>query len=310
MAYTILNQQIFTAAVAGAFAAMNGVALGNGGAPNLAAGYSQTANVAFAFAQAYDTGRGASGASALEIAETEALAYAAWDQRNPTASLNANTAATWAGLAADVLAAVNELLIIVGAGASNPPTAGANFGFITTGAASANGHTVAANILALIVLQAKFTGIFDYLVSAEEPAAAATEVITWVVTSQTGAGAVAVTNTTTAQSQGRGSGTQPTANSIEPQVNNAAGTQSVITGGGGELTQWSSAETIGTAGVGSKFAAGGILQNSVTDTTKAPGSLVPFTIGNNVFLILKITNSATDRVVQSINMYLAERTAI
>ena len=62
------------------------------------------------------------------------------------------------------------------------------------------------------------------------------------------------------------------------------------------------ATSIGTAGVGGRIASGGLLHNVAGGTV-----LTPFTRGNNVLLLLKVTNSATNRVVSNINMMLRER---
>jgi hypothetical protein len=173
-----------------------------------------------------------------------------------------------------------------------------NMCFITN-ASTTNGQGVGGpTIVALCSLVCRASGVFDYVVSAAQPAAAATEVVTWTLTSQTGSAAMALTGATVAAGSGG------TANGLGGQFGSAAaGTGIVITtGGGGELTFNSQASTTGTAAVGQAFSSVGTLHNSASATT-----VTPFTRGNNVLLCLKITNSATNRVVSNINMSLRER---
>ena len=154
-----------------------------------------------------------------------------------------------------------------------------------------NGQGVGGpTICALLSLTAKYSGIFDYSVAAAQPAAAGGEVVTFTLTSQTGTGALAYTGQSLA--------------GVGGQVSSAAaGTGiAVSTGGGGELVLAAPAQTIGTAAVGITFSQAGILHNSNAATV-----LTPFARGQNVLLLLKITNSVTSRQVSSINMRLSER---
>lgn len=173
-----------------------------------------------------------------------------------------------------------------------------NAGWITNGATTNGQGSGGPTIVALVQLVCKSSGIFDYMVSASQNAAAATEVVTWTLTSQTGTAAVVLT----------GDGVAPGSGGVAQGIGShvataAAGTGIVIsTGGGSEITWNSSAFTVGTAAVGSAFASVGTLHNSVSAT-----AITPFTRGSNVFLVLKVTNSASNRVVNNINMSLHER---
>jgi hypothetical protein len=179
-----------------------------------------------------------------------------------------------------------------------PRLPGGNYGFITADSTS-NGQGVGGpTIVAVVGLAAKGSGIFDWKASADQAAAAATEVVTWDVTSQTGVVPFASTGSTNAKGA---SADGATAGLVS---NGVAGTGIVITaGGGGELTQDHYVHTVGTAAVGSRYSGGGTMQNSVT----AVNTRTPFPLNNNVILVLKITNSATNRVVSNINMSLSER---
>ena len=76
----------------------------------------------------------------------------------------------------------------------------------------------------------------------------------------------------------------------------------ITTGGGGELVLAAPAVTVGTAAVGATFSQSGLLHNSNVATV-----ITPFARGQSVLLLLKITNSATSRVVSSISMSIRER---
>jgi hypothetical protein len=183
----------------------------------------------------------------------------------------------------------NQLIALMSTAGSLPNT-DPNAAFILNAATTNGQGSGGPTIVALVSLVCKASGIFDWSISAAQPAAAATEVVTWTATSQTGAAALAFTGNT-AVGQGGQVGTA------------AAGTGIVVsTGGGGELTVAAPVTTVGTAAVGAFFAAQGTLHNVAGGTV-----LTPFARGNNVLLLLKITNSATNRVVSSINMTLRER---
>lgn len=174
--------------------------------------------------------------------------------------------------------------------ASTLPAADPNMALLQN-AATTNGQGVGGpTICALLSLTAKYSGVFDYSVAAAQPAAAGAEVATFTLTSQTGAAALAFTGQTAA--------------GVGGQISTAAaGTGIVVTtGGGGELVLGAPAFTVGTAAAGASFAQSGILHNSNVATV-----ITPFARGNNVILLLKITNSATSRVVSSISMSLRER---
>lgn len=167
---------------------------------------------------------------------------------------------------------------------------------VTTNPEGAGGPT----IVALVKTTVKASGIFLWSVSADAAAVAA-DVGTWTVTSQSGAGAV----TSTGGGAPGGVIEGKTGSSFSALVATAvAGTGIVITaGGGGELTQYTRAETEATAGANDTVSASGIMQNSVT---AAAGANVPFGSGVNVFLVLKYTNSVANRAITSINMSLLE----
>jgi hypothetical protein len=293
MAYTPLNQAIFQAAMAGAMAGATGDGIGSGTAPALVAGYSAYALAAFAYAQAYDTNRGSATSGSLENLTTELESLSAFRNRNPTSVVNANVPATWTPLAADVLAAVQEAVTVAGGNTSGVPGNRAwATDQVTTNGQGVGGPTI---VLALSLI-ARGSGIFRWSASAEQAAAAATEVLTWTVTTQTGAAALALAGGTNVTS-----GFAPAGGAAQ-FASAAAGTGiTVTTGGGGELTAVSEAITIGTAAVGGYFGAGGLVMNG--GTAAAP---VPFTQGDNVLLLVKVTNSATNRVVASMNASLEE----
>ena len=169
------------------------------------------------------------------------------------------------------------------------PPADPNMAFMQN-ATTTNGQGVTGpTICALLSLTAKYSGVFDYSFAASQ-AAAATEVATFTLTSQTGSGALAFTG--------------QSASGVGGQVSSAvAGTGiAVSTGGGGELVLASSAFTVATAGAGASYAQSGVLHNSITATV-----VTPFARGQNVLLLLKITNSVTNRQVTGISMSLRER---
>ncbi len=153
--------------------------------------------------------------------------------------------------------------------------------------ATTNGMGVGGpTIVALAVLTVKASGIFDYSVVAQMSAAAATETVVWTVTGQTGTGTPTFTGNTAA-----GVGCQ--------NATGAAGTPIAITaGGGGEFTLHSSAKVIGTAATGDQFSASGTLSNDAVSAT----AITPFARGNNVFLILKVTEGVNHPVVWSLSL--------
>jgi len=175
-------------------------------------------------------------------------------------------------------------------GAAVSPAADPNMALLQN-VATTNGQGVGGpTICALLSLTCKYSGIFDYSVAAAQPAAAGAEVATFTLTSQTGAAALAFTG--------------QTATGVGGQLSTGvAGTGIVVsTGGGGELVLAAPSFTVGTAAAGASFAQSGILHNSNVATV-----ITPFARGQNVLLLLKITNSATSRVVSSISMSLRER---
>jgi hypothetical protein len=290
MSYTPLNQSIFQAAFAASYAGMNGEGIGSGTAPSIAGLYSSTANVAFAFAQSYDTNRGSAAASTAEILDTESMCYSAWFQRNPTSVIGATTPATWTGLSADILAAINEGLAVV-AGSTLPSITGNRAWItfqITTNSQGAGGPT----ILALVQLVTVGSGIFRWAAGGAAGAVAA-DISTWDVTSQTGTGAFTTTGGTQVTAA-KGNGV---AESQSLFASGAAGTGIVITAGGGTLQTLSTkAITVGTAYVGDKFSDSGLVYNAGA----------PFPVGSNVALSLQYTNSVANRAITSLNLYLEE----
>ena len=116
----------------------------------------------------------------------------------------------------------------------------------------------------------------------------------------TGAGAVTTTGSGAATAGLAG----PAATSISQLIDTAAsGTGIAVTGGGGgALTQYTRAVTLGTAAVGDTFTAWGIAQNTVTSLVRTP-----FTLGNNVFLLLNYSNSdAANVAITGMSMGLIE----
>jgi hypothetical protein len=169
----------------------------------------------------------------------------------------------------------------------------------TTNAEGSGGPTTCA----LVCVTAQASGIFMWYASAVSAAAAA-DVSTWSVTSQTGTGAATTTGGGAPTGYFYGPPYIETAPASAPLVATAiAGTGIVITAGGGSSKiQYSRAQTIGTAAVDDSFSAFGIMQNSLT----ALGARVPFTRGSNVFLLLNYTNSVANRAVSDINLGIVE----
>lgn len=187
--------------------------------------------------------------------------------------------------------AITQLALVALLSASaNLPSGDTNAALIsnqsTTNAQGSGGPT----IIALVQLVCKASGIFDWAVAASSAAAAAADVSTWTVTTQTGTGTPTYTGNTAIGVGGQ-------------FASGSAGTGIAITaGGGGELTLASLAKTIGTAAVGDTIAASGACQNVAGGTT-----LTPFTRGNNVFLLLKYTNSVANRAITGMSLSLRER---
>jgi hypothetical protein len=146
--------------------------------------------------------------------------------------------------------------------------------------------------VALVQAVARGSGVFRFAVAGVQAAAAATEVVTWAASYEAGSGAVTTTGGTTTALGNKGSG-------VALYASAGAGTGIVVTAGGGsdEVLE-SSAETLGTLYVGSKFSTSGLFWDNVNGK--------PFAAGTNVIIKLKITNSATNRVVSGMNVSLEE----
>lgn len=175
-------------------------------------------------------------------------------------------------------------------GAALLPAGDPNLAFMTAASPTNAEGSGGPTIVALVQLVCKASGVFDWSVSGSAAAAAAADVSTWTVTSQTGTGTPTYT----------GNG----ASGVGGQVATAAaGTGIAITaGGGGSLTQYVGAKTVGTAAVGDTICATGTMHNSVSASV-----VTPFTRGNNVFLVLSYTNSAANRALSNLCLRLSER---
>jgi len=162
--------------------------------------------------------------------------------------------------------------------------------------ATTNGQGVGGpTIVGVVSVPCKGSGIFLATVKCSQAAAAATEVVTMTVTGQTGAGALTING-------GVGAGTlgpAPAGGYANVTGGNAGNGLVIAAGGGGEFTIDTQAITVGTAAVGATFSWSGIIQNQFAAVEQ------PFTRGNNVLLVCKITNSATNRVC-NLSMSIAE----
>jgi hypothetical protein len=143
--YTIKNQQLFGACYAGALSGMLGQGLGSDTVSVTAAQYAQAAQIAFAYAQEFDTITAAGPQSSLVYDSLLTLSEEAFRDRNPTGASAATlttltTPATWLPLVNGLTAVLTESAAVVTAGASNPPTGGGN--------ATLNGKNAAATALA------------------------------------------------------------------------------------------------------------------------------------------------------------------
>jgi hypothetical protein len=127
MAYNIQNTSIFNAVAGSAMAGMIGAGAGSSQANTTAGNYAANATVAIAFAEAYDTGRGAAAPSTYEVTLTSQLVQAAFNGRDCNTA-QSDTAAFWTtnGEPAAILAAVNEGIAVYTAVVGVAPAGQAN----------------------------------------------------------------------------------------------------------------------------------------------------------------------------------------
>ena len=192
------------------------------------------------------------------------------------------------------------MLALQGAGGGILEAGLGNYVTIQAQAPTNSQGATAATTVALVRTTAKASGIFFWYATANTAAVAAELVNTWSGQTQTGAGAVTTTGSGAATAGLAG----PAATSISQLIDTAAsGTGIAVTGGGGgALTQYTRAVTLGTAAVGDTFTAWGIAQNTVTSLVRTP-----FTLGNNVFLLLNYSNSdAANIAITGMSMGLIE----
>ena len=173
--------------------------------------------------------------------------------------------------------------------AAQMPVGDPNLALLTnvspTNAQGAGGPTC----VALLTLVSKYSGVFDFTVSGLAAAAAA-DVSTWSIITQTGLVAPTYTGATPSGVSGQLS-------------TGAAGTGiALATGGGGLLTQSSQSITIGTGATGDRFSPAGLIHNSVT-----AGIITPFARGSYVILQLSYTNTVASRALSGLCMSLRER---
>ena len=173
--------------------------------------------------------------------------------------------------------------------AAQMPVGDPNLALLTnvspTNAQGAGGPTC----VALLTLVSKYSGVFDFTVSGLSAAAAA-DVSTWSIITQTGLVAPTYTGAT--------------ASGVSGQLSTgAAGTGiALATGGGGLLTQTAQSITVGTGATGDRFSTAGMLHNSVT-----AGVITPFARGSSVVLQLSYTNTVASRALSGLCMSLRER---
>ena len=193
------------------------------------------------------------------------------------------------------------MLALQGAGGGILEAGLGNYVTIQAQAPTNSQGATAATTVALVRTTAKASGIFFWYATANAAAVAPADLInTWSVQTQTGAGAVTTTGSGAATAGLAG----PAATSISQLIDTAAsGTGIAVTGGGGgALTQYTRAVTLGTLAVGDTFTAWGIAQNTVTSLVRTP-----FTLGNNVFLLLNYSNSdAANVAITGMSMGLIE----
>lgn len=298
MAYTPNNLAVYTQAFSGAVAGLLGQSTPLG---TTRGQYTKTINIAGAWAQEVDTKwNTADDPDSFENAEIFAFSNDLFQVYEPqpdtgTTGIGSSTnPATYANTALDLLAVLADgETYLDGQGIAPPSINESNLGWMndqaTTNGQGDGGPTTVAIVQAVV----RGSGIFRWAVSGAQPAAAGTEVVTWRASYETGVGAVTTTGGTAATlgEAAVGGKTQ--------YASAATGTGIVVTAGGGaDEALASEAGTVGTAAVGSSFAASGILQNNVAGT--------PFAQGSNVILKLGLTNSATNRVVSSMNVSLEE----
>jgi hypothetical protein len=294
MAYTPNNSTVYLQAFSGAVAGL----LGQSTPLTTTRGqYTDTIDIAGAWAQAFDTEWGvATNPDAFEAAEILTFSNDLFQVLEPqpntgtTGAGSSTNPTTYTATAAALMEVLTEAETYLAASATigNLYNKGWMNDQTTTNGQGVGGPTT----VAIVQATARGSGIFRFNAAAAQAAAAAAEVVTWDVSYEEGTGVVTATGGTAATLGGKSSGEVLYASA-------AAGTGIVITAGGGTNEQLASeATTIGTAAVGSDFAAGGLFWNNVTN--------LPFAAGTNVILKLRITNSATNRVVSSINVALEE----
>jgi hypothetical protein len=108
MAYTPLNPAVFIAAYAGALSGM--LTEGRHNTSSVPVDYADSCDVALAYAEEYDTNRGAAASSTMENELTQTLSKGVWAERNPNPTVNPGllTPATHLIDCAAVLAMITE----------------------------------------------------------------------------------------------------------------------------------------------------------------------------------------------------------
>jgi hypothetical protein len=302
--YTPLNDYVFNSAFAGAMAGMCGQGMGSSQAPNTAASYAVMANAASAFAQSYDTNRGAGATTDLEARQTEFMCYVAWSARTPTlaTALNDNDPSTWTGLSADILAAVNEGLTVI---SELLPATYFSQGLLPTNYAFCNGATslptaptAGMNLcIGAALVKATANTYFRGYCKVSAGGFTAADTVDFSVQTQTSAIAIALGNATQA---GPGTGTGGAF------VSNAAAGITVTAGGGGTAVQNDDGvRIIDATDLGYAYEWSNIFDNSTANTAYGNGA---FTSGNSVLLQVMENRSAHTNTFSGFSIGLEQLT--
>jgi hypothetical protein len=300
--YTPLNGYIFNAAFAGAMAGMCGQGMGSSQAPNTAASYAVMANAASAFAQSYDTNRGADSTTDLEVRQTEFMCQVAWSARNPTLATAPNTPATWTGLSADILAAVNEGLTVLSAllpaAYFSPELLPTNYAFCNGATSLPIAPTAAMNLcIGAALVNATANTYFRGYCKVSAGGFTAGDTVDFSVQTQTSATAITLGNATKA---GPGTGTGGAF------VSSAAAGITVTAGGGGTVVQNDDGvRIIDATDLGYTYEWSNIFDNSTANTVYGSGV---FTSGNSVLLQVMENRSAHTNTFSGFSIGLEQLT--
>jgi hypothetical protein len=305
MAYVPLNVNVYSAAFAGAMAA---IAVPDGAVITdpLTGNYANQAAIAAVFAQAVDTAwTGAPNSYDLNAIQAMSLQFFGPHNVGPLATSPMTTQANWTTTAVALVAAVKQGDTNFGTQGITPPGfgSGSNRAYGSGTATTAGQATITVIVAAKLI--AKSTGIFKFNCKISWSALTAADVGT--ITTKVFTDAAAGTPLTLGNNGSIGFGSSGTAQPGSVAVANNgvftanAGAGITIAGANAGFTYDTTAITEGTAAVGAL-----LMVDLVTGNAAPAAAETPFAIGTTCLVTVSLTNSVAARATANITASLIE----